>query len=263
MSEDAVLTALEGATAWITLNRPQALNAMSPALTDGLMTALDTVERAGGVRVVVITGAGRAFSAGGDLKSFRETIGAGGYELFVERLRRSQAVFRRVEQLACPVIAAVNGYAVAGGLELLLCCDLVIAAESARIGDGHAKYGVIPGGGSTARLPLKLPVTIAKRLLLSGELWPARDFLAWGLVNEVVPDAELRPRVAALAELLARNSPLGLTWIKRLVNDGIDQPVETAARAELAAFESYARSADFREGLDAFEEKRPPRFTGR
>lgn len=263
MSDSAVLTALEGATAWITLNRPEAMNAMSAALTEGLAAAFDEIEREARARVVVITGRGRAFSAGGDLKSFRETIAAGGYDVFVERLRRSQAMFRRIEQFACPVIAAVNGFAVAGGLELLLCCDLVIAAESAKIGDGHAKYGIIPGGGSTARLPRKLPVNIAKQLLLTGELWPARDFLAWGLVNEVVPDSELRAKAAALAERLARNSPLGLRWIKQLVNDGLDQPVEIAARAELAAFESYARSADFHEGLNAFQEKRPPRFTGR
>ena len=263
MSENAVLLALEKTTAWITLNRSEAMNAMSPALTAGLMEALDAVERDERVRVVVITGSGRAFSAGGDLKSFRETVGAAKYDAFVDRLRRSQAMFRRVEQLPCPVIAAVNGYAVAGGLELLLCCDLVIAAESAKIGDGHAKYGVIPGGGSTARLPRKVPVNVAKMLLLTGELWPARDLLAAGLVNAVVPDADLRASVADLADRLARNSPLGLRWIKRLVNDGLDQPVETAARAELAAFDSYVRSEDFLEGLTAFQEKRTPRFSGR
>lgn len=262
MSGNAVLTAIDGAVAWITLNRPEAMNAMSPDLAAGLVEAVGTVERDERVRVLVITGSGRAFSAGGDLKSFREAVGTGGYDAFVERLRSSQAMFRRIEQLRCPVIAAVNGYAVAGGLELILCCDLVIAAESARIGDGHAKYGIIPGGGSTARLPRKLPVNIAKMLLLSGELWPARDLAAFGLVNEVVPDAMLRERVAALAERLAGLSPLGLKWIKRLVNDGLDQPVDTAARAELAAFESYARSADFLEGLTAFAEKRKPRFAG-
>jgi enoyl-CoA hydratase len=263
MSDPAVLLSLEGATAWITFNCPEAMNALSAALTTGLVEALDTVERDERVRVVVITGSGRAFSAGGDLKSFRETVGAGSYDAFVERLRRSQAMFRRIEQFPRPVIAAVNGYAVAGGLELILCCDLVIAVESAKIGDGHAKYGVIPGGGSTARLPRKVPVNVAKMLLLTGELWPARDLLACGLVNQVVPDAELRASVAALAERIARNSPLGLRWIKRLVNDGLDQPVETAARAEIAAFESYARSDDFLEGLTAFQEKRSPRFTGR
>jgi len=262
MSEPPVLTAVEGTTAWITLNRPEALNAMSPALTDGLLAALDTFERAR-PRVVVITGAGRAFSAGGDLKSFREAVSSGGHDRFVEGLRRAQASFRRVEELPCPVIAAVNGVAVAGGLELVLACDLVIAAESARIGDGHARYGIIPGGGSTARLPRKLPVTVAKRLLYSGELWPARDFLAWGLVNEVVPDAELRARATELASQLARNSPLGLAWIKRLVNDGLEQPTEVAERGELAAFASYARSEDFLEGLTSFQEKREPKFTGR
>jgi len=263
VSAPTVLYAVEDAVAWLTLNRPEAMNAMSPALTEGLVDAIDAVERDDTVSAVVITGAGRAFSAGGDLKSFREAVSAGQFEGFVERLRQSQAMFRRVEQLARPVIAAVNGYAVAGGLELILCCDLVIAAESAMIGDGHAKYGIIPGGGSTARLPRKVPVNVAKMLLLTGELWPARNLLAAGLVNQVVPDGELRATVAALAARLARNSPLGLKLIKRLVNDGLDQPVELAARAELGAFESYVRSDDFREGLAAFAEKRTPRFSGR
>ncbi|HWI26314.1 MAG TPA: enoyl-CoA hydratase/isomerase family protein [Stellaceae bacterium] len=263
MSEPAVLTEVEGTTLWITLNRPEAMNAMSAAVVAGLDTAVDEIERDARLRVAVITGAGRAFSAGGDLKAFRENVSAGRHDRFLEDLRRAQDVFDRVEKLRCPVIAAVNGAAVAGGLELILCCDLVIAAESARIGDGHATWGLIPGGGSTARLPRRVPPGIAKMLLLTGELWPARALLPSGLVNEVVADDQLRPRVAALAEQLAANSPLGLAWIKRLADGGRDQPVETAARAELAAFESYAKSADLLEGLTAFEEKRKPRFTGR
>jgi enoyl-CoA hydratase len=263
MSEPAVLLKVEDATAWITLNRPEAMNAMSPALSAALTDAVDRVEHDERVRVVIITGAGRAFSAGGDLKSFRANVTSGSHDAFVAGLGESQAMFRRIEQLRCPVVAAVNGYAVAGGLELILCCDLVIAAASAKIGDGHAKYGVIPGGGSTARLPRKIPVNIAKMLLLTGELWPAHDLVACGLVNAVVPDAELKPAVAALAERIARNSPLGLRWIKRLVNDGLGQPLDTATHAEISAFESYARSADFLEGLTAFQEKRAPRFSGR
>jgi enoyl-CoA hydratase len=262
MSEPAVLLAVEGATAWITLNRPQAMNAMSPALAAALSDAIDRVEGDERVRVAVITGAGRAFSAGGDLKSFRASVTSGGHDAFLAGLGESQAMFRRIEQLRCPLIAAVNGYAVAGGLELILCCDLVIASESARIGDGHVTYGVIPGGGATARLPRKIPVNVAKMLLLTGELWPARDLVACGLVNQVVPDTELKATVQDLAERIARNSPLGLRLIKRLVNDGLDRPVEDAVGGELSAFESYVRSADFLEGLTAFAEKRPPRFTG-
>ncbi len=263
MSEPAVLLDIQGATAWITFNRPEIMNAMGQALTEGLTAALDRIEDDERVRVVVITGSGNAFSAGGDLKSFREAVGAERYSAFVERLRRSQALFRRVEQWPRPVIAAVNGFAVAGGLELILCCDLVIAAESARIGDGHAKYGVIPGAGSTARLPRKVPPNIAKMLLFTGDLWPARDLVACGLVNQVVADADLKTTVAALAERIAKNSPLGLKWMKRLVNDGLDQPLDPALRAELSAFESYVTSDDFMEGLTAFQEKRSPRFTGR
>ncbi len=263
MTGGSVLLEVGGATAWVTLNRPETMNAMSAAIADGLGEAINAIERDECVRVVVITGSGRAFSSGGDLKSFREAVASGSFASFVDRLAASQTLFRRIEQLPQPVIAAVNGYAVAGGLELILCCDLVVAAESARIGDGHAKYGVIPGAGSTARLPRKLPVNVANLLLLSGELWSARELMTHGLVNAVVPDDQLRACAAALAERLAQNSPLGLKWIKRLVNDGLEQPLDTAVRAELSAFERYAKSADFLEGLTAFAEKRAPRFTGR
>ena len=162
-----------------------------------------------------------------------------------------------------PVIAAVNGFAVAGGLELILCCDLVIASDKAKIGDGHANFGIIPGGGSAIRLPRKIPVALAKRLLLTGNLLPAEVLKDYGLVNEVVPADQLMTEVDKLLAEITKNSPLGLGWIKKLVNDGLEQPIDTALRSETNAFESYVHSDDIREGLDAFEEKRAPKFTGR
>lgn len=263
MTEPAVLYELRGQVAWITLNRPQALNALSPELMQGLNMALDRVEAEETARAAVLTGAGRAFCAGGDLKFFRQTLGTGERSQFMAFLREIQAVMRRLEMLPLPTIAAVNGAAVAGGLELVLCCDLVIASETARIGDGHANFGIIPGGGGSVRLPRKIPVAIAKQLLFTGELLPAAAWARWGLVNQVVPAAELQSAVTALTAAISRNSPLGLRWMKQLVNDGLEQPQDTALRAELYAFESYAASEDILEGLAAFEEKRQPQFRGR
>lgn len=263
MSEQAVLYELRGNVAWVTLNRPEAMNAMSPEIMDGIAEALDRIEVAEDVRAVVLTGAGRAFCAGGDLKFFRRTLGAGERARFMDFLRQGLAIMRRFEMLPVPTIAAVNGVAVAGGLELILCCDLVVASDSARIGDGHAKFGIIPGGGAAIRLPRKLPVALAKQLLFTGKLVPAAELERWGLINQVVPAAELETAVTALAEAMTRNSPLGLRWIKQLVNDGLDQPLDPALRSEMHAFESYAASEDIMEGLTAFEEKRVPRFRGR
>lgn len=263
MSEQAVLYELRGQVVWLTLNRPAAMNAMSPDIMRGIADALDRIQAAEGVRAVVLTGAGRAFCAGGDLKFFRRTLGAGDGPRFMDFLREGLTIMRRLESLPVPTIAAVNGVAVAGGLELILCCDLVVASESARIGDGHAKFGIIPGGGAAIRLPRKLPVALAKQLLFTGRLVSASDLEHWGLINQVVPDAELESAVTALAEEIIQNSPLGLRWIKQLVDDGLDQPLEPALRSEMHAFESYAASEDIMEGLTAFEEKRRPRFRGR
>jgi enoyl-CoA hydratase len=262
MTESAVLLDIRNQVAWVTLNRPDALNAMSPSLLDGISAAVDGIEAADNVRAVVFTGAGRAFCAGGDLTFFKTAI-AEDPQAFVRFAEYAQTTLRRVEMLKMPVIAAVNGFAVAGGLELILCCDLVIASDKAKIGDGHANFGIIPGGGSAIRLPRKIPVALAKRLLLTGNLLPAEVLKDYGLVNEVVPADQLMTEVDKLLAEITKNSPLGLGWIKKLVNDGLEQPIDTALRSETNAFESYVHSDDIREGLDAFEEKRAPKFTGR
>lgn len=261
MTESAVLLDIRDNVAWVTLNRPDALNAMSPSLLDGISAAVDGIEAADDVRAVVFTGAGRAFCAGGDLTFFKTAINEDP-QAFVRFAEYAQTTLRRVEMLKMPVIAAVNGFAVAGGLELILCCDLVIASDKAKIGDGHANFGIIPGGGSAIRLPRKIPVALAKRLLLTGNLLPAEVLKDYGLVNEVVPADQLMAEVDKLLAEITKNSPLGLRWIKKLVNDGLEQPLDTALRSETNAFESYVHSDDIREGLNAFEDKRAPKFTG-
>jgi enoyl-CoA hydratase len=172
-------------------------------------------------------------------------------------------VMTRLEKFPKPVIAAVNGLALAGGLELVLCCDLVIAARSARLGDAHANFGLLPGGGSSVRLPRKIGPTRAKHLLYTGEFVPAEQLREAGLVNEVVDDADLLAAAGRLVARLRTKSPLVLRRMKALVDDGLEQPIETALRLELLASEVHAHSHDMKEGLAAFEEKRAPVFTGR
>ena len=257
----AVLSEIRGGAMWVTLNRPDALNAITPEVVAGINAALEQAAADNAVKAVVLTGTGRAFCAGADLKYVRSQVGGegavGGF------LNSVLAMMERLETCPRPVVAALNGMALAGGLELVLCCDLVIAARSAKIGDAHANYGLLPGGGSSVRLPRKIGPTRAKYLLYTGEFVPAADLVAAGLVNEVVDDAELVAAVERLVAKLAPKSPLVLRRMKALVDDGLQQPSVTALRLEILASEVHAHSHDMKEGLAAFEEKRKPQFIGR
>lgn len=257
-----VMTDIRDGVLWVTLNRPEAMNALTPDVLTGVNDALDRAESDEAIRVVVLSGAGRAFCAGADLKFVRSAsaLGPTSTDAFLRNVLRTM---ERLERLPMPVIAAVNGLALAGGLELLLCCDLVVAARSAKLGDAHANYGLLPGGGGSVRLPRKIGPTRAKYLLFTGEFVAADELVASGLVNLVVDDTELIPAAQSLAARVATKSPLGLRRMKQLVNDGLDQPAETALRLELLASEVHAHSEDMREGLAAFAEKRKPVFRGR
>ncbi|TXL73258.1 enoyl-CoA hydratase/isomerase family protein [Vineibacter terrae] len=257
----AVLSEIRGGAMWITLNRPDALNAITPDVVSRINAAVAQAASDDGVKAVVLTGTGRAFCAGADLKYVRSQVGGGAaVSGFLDSVL---AMMERLETCPRPVVAALNGMALAGGLELVLCCDLVIAARSAKIGDAHANYGLLPGGGSSVRLPRKIGPTRAKYLLYTGEFVPAADLVAAGLVNEVVDDAELTAAVERLIAKLAPKSPLVLRRMKALVDDGLQQPSATALRLELLASEVHAQSHDMKEGLAAFEEKRKPKFLGR
>ena len=263
MAYDNLRYERRGHGAWITLNRPDALNALDPATIAELGHAFTEAESDEQAHALVITGEGRAFCAGADLK-FINTVRAepemGAIRRFLEIVL---ALMNRVESFPKPVIAAVNGFALAGGLELVLCCDMVVAAESAKLGDAHSNYGLLPGGGSSIRLPRKIGPNRAKYLMLTGESLPAADWAAMGLVNRVVADAELHTVAKDIVERLAAKSPLGLRRMKSLVNDGLDGSQEKGLRRELQTFEAHWHSADIREGLAAFNEKRTPRYTGR
>jgi enoyl-CoA hydratase/carnithine racemase len=171
-------------------------------------------------------------------------------------------LFDRVESFTKPVIAAVHGPALAGGLELVLCCDLVVAARSAAFGDAHANYGMFPAGGASVRLPRRTGISRAKHLMLTGVTLPAQELAATDLITCLVDDDQLITKVDALVEDIDRKSPAVLSAVKALINDGLDVPREVALRQERRQAAAHTRSSDFTEGLLAFTGKRRPRFAG-
>ena len=257
-----VLLDIADGVAWVRLNRPEDLNALSLRLMDDLNAALDQVDADPACRVIVVTGMGRAFSAGGDLKEFKGHLDDEDPDALLHFIDYTAKTFTRLEDSSKPVIAAVNGIAVAGGMELLLCCDIVLAAETAMIGDGHAKYGVLPGAGGAARLVHKVAPNAAARLLLTGQLFPAAHPIFTGLIDEVIPSDELLDHAADLATHVASLSPLALAHIKAVSHEARDQPTSVGLKLELGAFTRYVVSRDFREGMAAFSEHRQPQFSG-
>jgi enoyl-CoA hydratase len=239
------------------------MNTLTPTLVREFSGALDQAMTDPEVTAVVVTGTGRAFCAGADLRFLGEIPEEQRERRTAEFLESVLRLMVRLERFAKPVIAAVNGIATGGGMELLLCCDLVIASEGARLGDGHANFGLLPGGGASVRLPRKIGPTRAKYLLFTGELVPAGDLIQAGLVNEVAPDGQLEAAVDCLVAKLATKSPLGLRRMKELVDDGLEQTKETALRLELLAGGLHTHSYDMQEGIAAFNSKRKPEFQGR
>jgi enoyl-CoA hydratase/carnithine racemase len=248
----AVLCDYRGAAAWLTFNRPEKMNALDAAVLTSLRAHLDEAYSDDRVAAIVITGSGaRAFCAGADLGQ-------------ADPLKSGMGPVRDlVSEGPKPVIAAVNGMAIAGGLELMLACDLVVAADTARFGDGHANVGLVPGGGSSVRLPRRIGATRAKHMIMTGELLDARTMYGLGLVNELVAPADLVSATDALVEKLARKSPLSLSTIKRMINGGghLSEPDALDRERMLAAI--HLTSADAKEGILAFREKRSPNYQGR
>jgi enoyl-CoA hydratase/carnithine racemase len=255
----------EGArAALLVLNRPDQLNAIDWSLLHVLDHRLDEVEGDASVRCLLITGAGRAFSAGGDLKGYIELQkDAVRFPQFVADLHR---VFGRLRRLRVPVVALVNGVTAAGGLELLLNCDFAIAADSARIGDGHLNFGQMGGGGVLTLLPRLIGPQKAAELIFSGRFLEACEAERWGLVSRCVPAGELLAAGLEFAEQVARKSPLAVANAKEVMASlwANSLPLDAALRYERERNAYYClTSHDAPEGLQAFSEKREPRFEGR
>lgn len=246
-----------GGVMWIGLCRPRVMNALSPAMLNAMGAAFDEAGADAEIRCVVMYGEGKAFCAGADLSTVPE--GEEGLAMFVAH---ASDTMRRIEQLSKPVIACLNGITLAGGLELALCSDLVVAARSAEIGDGHVTFGLLPGAGGSVRLARTIGPGRARYLLYSGVRMTAEEMERWGLVQKVFDDDELREKTAALAERIAGYSPLVLQRLKALVQESLGGDMEALLAAELAANVAHSKSADMREGLAAFAQKRKPVFVG-
>lgn len=250
----------DGGITRITVNRPKVLNALNRATLLELNAALDQVEEAGDVRAVVLTGAGeKAFVAGADIAE----MAALGAPAAAEFSRLGHRVMNRLDGLDAIVIAAVNGFALGGGLELVLACDFAIAAENARLGLPEVKLGVMPGFGGTIRLARRVGVARARQLIATGEPITAQAAERFGLVNEVVPQDRLLGRVEEITSAVAKNAPRAVAWAKRSTRISAETDFNTAAAYEQELFGMCFATEDQTEGMSAFLEKRPAVWKGR
>src|SRR5713226_6804941 len=250
MDFQTITYATGGGVARVTLNRPDRLNAISPELLQDLDRACDAVEADAAVRVVTLTAAGRTFCAGADLRAVRElSPDPQRWGAFMGRWHR---VFDRIEALPLPVIAGVHGLALAGGLELLLVADLVVADEAARLGDQHANFGLVAGGGGSQRLPRLVGARRAKEMMLLGGWLSAAQALDWGLVNRVAPAGTLGAVVDEIAAALAAGSTSAARTVKALVNRAFDTDLAGGLELELSLVATHMRTAEAAEGLRAF-----------
>lgn len=260
---DTLLYEVHGNVAVITLNRPDRMNTLGGSMKPDLARAFFEYARADDqVRAVLITGSGeRAFCAGADIKerAGQVTIGT---DYFVAQ-KATHDLFRNIEEFEKPVLAAINGVALGGGLEIALCADIRLAADGARFGLPEIKLGVIPAAGGTQRLPRLIGESRAKELILSADIVDAETALRFGIVSRVLPQAELMPAALALAQRIAEHPPLAVRFAKRAINRGMQTDLDSGLEYERYAAAMIIDSEDRKEGMRAFVEKRKPVFTGR
>jgi len=262
MGYETIIFEKKEAVAKITLNRPKALNAMNDVMFREIGRALEDSEEDGSIRVVVITGSGRAFCSGVDLKFAREKLDSQKAKEDFYRLG-NRVKMRRIEEMSKPVIAAVNGFALAGGFEIVLTCDLAIAAEDAVIGDQHINYGLFGAGGSPYRLPLLVGIRKAKELIFTGKWISGKEAEKIGLVNRAVPADQLESAVDEMVAQLVDKSPMAMRISKSYINRTAF--IDADSRLELLIMSALVNGAseDSQEGMKAFAEKRKPVYKGR
>jgi 2-(1,2-epoxy-1,2-dihydrophenyl)acetyl-CoA isomerase len=256
---------LADGVATVELNRPEALNAWNTQLGLDLLAALRGVAADDAVRAVLLTGAGRAFSSGADLKdvSGGETTPNGRPDVYKTLTERYHPIMCAIREMGKPVIATVNGPAVGIGCSLALCCDLIVAGESAYFLLAFVNIGLVPDGGSSLFVPTRVGMARATELAMLGERLPAPQALEWGLINRVVPDERLRDETAALAARLADGPTSSYAGAKRQLNNWLYSRMAEQLELEAQIQREMAGSEDFLEGVTAFAEKRPARFQGK
>jgi enoyl-CoA hydratase len=249
----------DGAVVVVAINRPKVLNALNTQTIDELRRVVLDLQHDKQVRAVIITGAGeKAFVAGADINELAVQSPAQGKE----HAQRGQHVFNLIENMGKPVVAAINGYALGGGCELAMACTMRLASETARLGQPEINLGIIPGYGGTQRLARLVGKGVALDLLLTGRQVTAQEALHIGLVNRVVPPADLMAEAKRLATELSSKAPFAVQYIVEAVNRGLEQPLDKAQFLEATLFGLVASTKDMREGTAAFLEKRKPEFKG-
>lgn len=250
----------EKSAVYVTLNRPHRLNSFNDILIEELSEVLDTIDQDTSVRCVIITGEGdRAFSTGADIITFTKATPVTAAEFS----RIGQKIFSKVEALSKPVIAAINGYALGGGLELALACDFRIASEHAELGSPEITLGIIPGGGATQRLVRIVGLSTTKRLVMLGDRVKADEALKIGLVDKVVPYEKLKDETRAFAQRICDGPPIALKYAKQAINFGSQVPLEAGLRIEASLLGLLFSTEDAKIGLEAFMSRRKPKFKGK
>jgi len=260
MSFENLLYEKKNQLAYITIHRPKVLNALNMATMEELRAAFTAARDDAEVRVVLLTGSGeKAFVAGADINELarHNPVEAKHYT------HRGQSVLALIENLGKPVIACINGFALGGGCEIALACTLRLASESAKLGQPEVKLGIMPGYGGSQRLPRLVGKGLALQMLLTGEMISAQEAHRIGLVNEVLPLAELLPRAQAIAQQIVANAPLAVQYTLEAVNRGMEMPLPEGLFLEASLFGVVCATEDKKEGTTAFLEKRPPSFKGK
>ena len=246
-------------TGILTINKPEVLNALDAQVLEEIDSVLGKIERAGSIQTLILTGAGRAFAAGADIGAQSVLTMEGGRAWG----KRGSAIFRRLELLPMPTIAAVNGFALGGGCELAMACDMILASSKAKFGQPEVGLGITPGFSGTQRLPRLVGKAKAMELILTGEMISAQEALRIGLVNQVTEPEQLMERAKELANKIQKNGPLSVKYAKAAISRGMQMDLDSAIALENELFAMCFATEDQKEGMEAFLQKREPEFKGK
>jgi len=257
MPYENIVTEINEGILTITISRPKALNALNTPTLKELEHAIGEAEINKDAKVLIITGSGeKAFVAGADIAEMSELPTVGGREMVM----LGQRIFSRIENIDKPVIAAINGFALGGGCELAMSCDFRIASENAKFSQPEVNLGIIPGWGGTQRMPRLVGKSMAKYLMMTGEMIDVTEALRIGLVDKVVPQAELMERVRVIARLIMKKAPMAVRMVKRSINHGLDMDLASGVFYEVETYTTAFATADRVEGMKAFLAKREAAF---